>query len=244
MSDWRRSIDGYVDDQASELIAIRRHIHAHPEPSGDEIETTRYLADKLREAGVSYRIPPSGRGIIAESEASAAESRVAMRGDIDALRMHDEKSAPYRSTRPGVMHACGHDAHAAMLLGAAAGLQRCRSRLPWDTAWRAIFQPAEETHRGAIEMIDAGALQGVQSIVSLHVDPERAVGRVGIRHGVLTAYCEGLDVVIRGQGGHAARPHHTVDPISVATQFINGVYQLRASLGGLPGSDGGVLRRH
>jgi metal-dependent amidase/aminoacylase/carboxypeptidase family protein len=171
MSDWRRSIDGYVDDQASELIAIRRHIHAHPEPSGDEIETTRYLADKLREAGISYRIPPSGRGIIAESEASAAESRVAMRGDIDALRMHDEKSAPYRSTRPGVMHACGHDAHAAMLLGAAAGLQRCRSRLPWDTAWRAIFQPAEETHRGAIEMIDAGALQGVQSIVSLHVDP-------------------------------------------------------------------------
>jgi amidohydrolase len=224
MCDWHRAIDDYLGQKAGELIEIRRHLHAHPEPSGEEFGTTRYLAERLQAARIPYRIPATGRGVIADSPDPPTEARTAMRGDIDALRLHDEKSAPYRSTRDGIMHACGHDAHAAMVLGAAQALHACRGVLPRNTAWRAIFQPAEETYRGALEMIEAGALDGVRSIVSLHVDPERALGRVGVRHGVLTAFCEELDVVIRGQGGHAARPHHTVDPISVATQFVNAVY--------------------
>jgi amidohydrolase len=224
MCDWHRAIEDYIEQKAGELVEIRRHLHAHPEPSGEEFGTTRYLAERLQAAHIPYRIPMTGRGIIADSADPPSEGMAAVRGDIDALRLHDEKSASYRSTRDGIMHACGHDAHAAMVLGAAQTLHACHPILPWKTPWRAIFQPAEETYRGALEMIKAEALDGVRVIVSLHVDPERAVGRVGIRHGVLTAFCEELDVVIRGQGGHAARPHHTVDPISVATQFVNGVY--------------------
>ena len=222
--DWRHAIDAHIDGMADHLIAVRRHLHAHPEPSGEEFETTRYLAELLSQAGIAYRIPATGRGLIAEPAAPPPGAGVAMRGDIDALRMRDEKTVAYRSTRDGVMHACGHDAHAAIVLGAAMALHACKSLLPWPTYWRAIFQPAEETYQGAVEMIDAGAVEDLQAIISVHVDPERAVGRIGVRSGPLTAFCEGMDVSIRGQGGHAARPHHTVDPISVAIQFVNSVY--------------------
>jgi amidohydrolase len=224
VSDWRQALDAYIEAKGSELIAIRRHLHAHPEPSGEEFATTHYLVEHLHALGIPCRVPPGGRGVIADGASPGMEGRVAIRGDIDALRLHDQKGVAYRSTREGIMHACGHDAHAAMALGAAWALHACRHALPWEIHWRAIFQPAEETHRGAMEMIEAGALSGVRCIVSLHVDPERAVGRLGVRYGALTAFCEELQVAIRGQGGHAARPHQAVDPISVATQFVNSIY--------------------
>lgn len=222
---WYDAIEEYLISIADELRGIRRYLHAHPELSGEEFETTQYLVRHLQAAGIAHATPLSRRGIIADGECQNAGLCIAMRGDIDALPLHDEKTVEYRSTRMGMAHACGHDAHATMLLGAAMALKHCQYLLPWPVRWRAIFQPAEETTRGALEMIEAGAMRGVDAIVALHVDPERGVGRVGLREGALTAACEELQVVIRGEGGHAARPHHTRDPIATASQLISAVYQ-------------------
>ncbi|ADV60719.1 amidohydrolase [Isosphaera pallida ATCC 43644] len=238
--DWRGVLDDEVDRLADRIRSVRRHLHAHPEPSGEEYATTAYLTDQLRSEGIATRIAPSRRGLIADAPDSVLDAvatttgkplptraRLAIRADIDALPIQDVKSVPYRSLRPGVMHACGHDAHAAMALGATLALHRASQRQapPWPVPWRTIFQPAEETATGAREMIQAGALDEVAAIVALHVDPERPVGTIGYRHGALTACVETLEVVVEGEGGHAARPHQCVDAIAAAVQFINAVYQ-------------------
>jgi amidohydrolase len=225
MSDWRKAIDSYIESRVEVLRMVRRHLHAHPEPSREEYQTTRFLAEQLSDAGIPRSIAPTGRGIIAEPEGLDGLLRIAFRADIDALRIHDTKTVPYRSRRDGVMHACGHDAHATMALGAAMALWNCREELPWVTPWRVIFQPAEEIGEGAIEMIAAGAVENVRAVVALHVDPETVAGHLGYRQGVLTACCKELDVEIKGMGGHAARPHQSVDPIGVATQLVSSVYQ-------------------
>src|SRR5205085_2358878 len=146
---------------ADDLRGTRRYLHAHPEPSGEEYRTAEFLAGRLGEAGVPRRLIPSRRGVIAGPETAEPFPKVALRADIDALRLQDLKDVSYRSAHEGVMHACGHDAHATMGLGAALALWRCREQLPWPVPWRAIFQPAEETGEGAHEMIAAGAVEGV-----------------------------------------------------------------------------------
>ena len=226
MSPWRNAIDAYIDSHQDRWRTVRRYLHAHPEPSREEYRTTEYLAQQLSTAGLGVRIAPSGRGLIAEPEGQGDRPRVAIRADMDALRLADAKNVPYRSCHEGVMHACGHDAHATMALAAALALWECRDAVPQPIAWRAIFQPAEEVSEGAFEMIDAGAVDGVGAIVALHVDPELSVGRIGQRSGVLTACCQEVHVVIRGVGGHAARPHLAVDPIAVAAQFVTSLYHL------------------
>ena len=207
------------------LREIRRRLHAHPEPSREEYQTTRFLAEELEKAGIPRSIAPTGRGLIAGPEDADGRPVIAFRADIDALRIHDAKTVPYRSTRDGVMHACGHDAHATMALGAALALWHCRDVLAPRLAWRAIFQPSEEVGEGAFEMIAAGAMEHVRAVVALHVDPDTPAGRLAHRQGVLTAFCQELQVEIQGLGGHAARPHQSVDPIGVASQFITSVYQ-------------------
>jgi len=225
MSDWQLELDEHIDGIAGRLSAIRRHLHAHPEPSGEEFETTRYLAELLREQGFDVRIPETGRGLVAEPGSQPSDRRIAFRGDIDALKLRDEKQVEYRSTIDGVTHACGHDSHATIVVATALALDACKDALPWPVPWRAIFQPAEETSTGAQEMVDSGAMQDVRSIVALHVDPERHIGRIGYRHGTMTAFCDEIDVWVRGEGGHAARPHHSVDSIAAACQFISAVHQ-------------------
>lgn len=225
MADWREAVDGFLDEHAEMLCATRRHLHRHPEASREEYETAAYLAYRLEAAGVPHRMITSRRGVIAEPAPEDPSARVALRADIDALRLQDAKDVPYRSTRDGLMHACGHDAHATMVLGASLALWHCRDRLPWPVPWRALFQPAEELGEGALEMIAEGAVEGVRAIVALHVDPDNLAGRVGQKTGALTAFCQEIHVVIQGQGGHAARPHQAIDPIGVAVQFVNSVYQ-------------------
>ncbi len=225
MADWREAIDEWVESRRGMLREIRRRLHAHPEPSREEYQTTRFLAEELDKAGIPRSIAPTGRGLIAGPEDASGRPVMAFRADIDALRIHDAKTVPYRSTRDGVMHACGHDAHATMALGAALALWHCRESLPDEEIWRAIFQPSEEVGEGASEMIAAGAMKHVRAVVALHVDPDTAAGRLAYRQGVLTAFCQELQVEIQGQGGHAARPHQSVDPIGVASQFITSVYQ-------------------
>jgi amidohydrolase len=223
---WASALDASIDSDADSLIAARRHLHAHPEPSGSEFETVAWLAARLNEAGVPSQAIPSRRGLIAGPGEETGRRLVAIRGDLDALFIQDLKEADRRSTVPGVMHACGHDAHATMVLGASRALWRCRDHLPALVTWRALFQPAEETGLGAIEMIEAGAVEGVRAIVALHVDPDRPVGKVGYRVGMLTAHCSDLEVTVRGVGGHAARPHQTTDPIAAASAFVASVYQM------------------
>jgi amidohydrolase len=224
-SDWRRATDEFLAERSALLSGVRRHLHAHPELSREEFQTTQYLARQLAEHGLAVRVAPSGRGLVVESGPEGGARRVAFRADLDALAIHDAKEVPYRSTRPGVMHGCGHDAHATMALGAALALHHARDRLPEGLAWRAIFQPAEEVGEGAREMIAAGALDGVAAVLALHVDPAREVGRVGARAGVLTAFCEELHVAVRGRGAHAARPHEAIDPIAVAALLVTTIYQ-------------------
>ncbi|AGA29744.1 M20 metallopeptidase family protein [Singulisphaera acidiphila] len=226
MIDWREAIDDHIDAIAGSLLGIRRHLHAHPEPSREEFETTRYLGDQLRTAGLPSKILLEGRGIIAGSSLSAEGQAVAIRADMDALRIQDRKEVAYRSERAGLMHACGHDAHSTMVLGASFALHHCEKVLPWPVPWRAIFQPAEEVGEGALEMVSAGAIEGVRSIVALHVAPDLQVGRVALRRGVMTAFCQEFDVTVRGVGGHAARPHLTHDSIAASAQLVSAVYQL------------------
>jgi amidohydrolase len=226
MSDWQAAIDSAIDARTEHWVSVRRHLHSHPEPSREEFRTTEYLAEQLTQAGLRVRIAPTGRGLIAEPEGLGDRPRVAFRADIDALRIPDGKTVPYRSCHDGIMHACGHDAHATMALAAALALWRSREVFPTPIPWRAIFQPAEEVSEGAVEMIEAGALEHVHSIVALHVDPELSVGRLGQRVGVLTASCQELQIVVRGVGGHAARPHLAIDPIAVAAQLVSSLYQL------------------
>ncbi len=226
MSDWGNSLDKYIDDIFGDLRTIRRYLHTNPEPSGEEFETTLYLSLQLNKAGIRHQVVPSQRGIIAESLRESSAPRVAMRADMDALRIQDEKDVEYKSSRPGIMHACGHDAHSTMVLGATLALAKLEEQLPWPCPWRAVFQPAEETAQGALEMIEAGAVENTRAIISLHVDPDLPVGHVGLRRGELTAACQNLEVVIEGKGGHAARPHISIDPVAAAVHFISDVYQL------------------
>ncbi len=224
MFDLESAIDDYVETITDQLRQVRRHLHSHPEPSGEEFQTTLYLVEQLEKAQIPHQVIPSQRGIVVESPTNASGPRVVMRADMDALRIYDEKEVEYRSQCPGIMHACGHDAHSTMVLGATLALQRLQERLSFP--WRAIFQPAEETSQGAEEMIAAGAVDNARAIIALHVDPEMPVGHVALRHGELTACCQELAVTIHGHGGHAARPHHATDPLSAAVHFVGDVYQL------------------
>jgi len=225
-NEWIRELDRTVDAFQDRMVRTRRHLHAHPEVSGEETETTRYLEELLASNGFSVRTGAAGRGVIAESAGNGSGPRIAMRADLDALPIQDAKSVAYRSSVRGVMHACGHDAHAAAVLGAALGLDAAGKSgiLPWPVAWRAVFQPAEETNQGALEMIEAGVLEGVAAMLALHVDPSRPAGTIGHRSGVLTAHCDEVHVLIRGSGGHAARPYESRDPIAAAAQLINAFY--------------------
>jgi amidohydrolase len=226
-ADWRSRIDAAVDEIAPQMVALRRHLHAHPEPSGEELQTSLHLYQLFNELRLPVRMGPEGCGVVVESREQGCPRRVALRADIDALRIEDQKQTPYRSTVPEVMHACGHDAHTATVFGALLTLERLEREgaLPWPVTWRGIFQPAEETSNGARAMVAAKVLDRVDAIFSMHVDPTRPAGTIGIRSGVFTASCDALRVTVQGRGGHAARPHESTDPIAAAAELISTLYQ-------------------
>ncbi len=227
-SDWRRFLDRAISENASAMVSLRRHLHRHPELSGEERETSLHLYQLLGDAGFDVRMGPEGRGVIADLRSGEQRTTgwLALRADLDALRIHDLKTASYRSQCEGVMHACGHDGHTAVVWGALNALQLLKQagHLPWEVNVRGIFQPAEETCQGAQEMIHAGTLEDVRSVMAVHVDPTRDVEHIGLRTGVLTASCDEMTIRIRGRGGHAARPHEASDPIAAAAQLINSLY--------------------
>jgi amidohydrolase len=225
---WDHELDRIIDRRFADFVAVRRHLHMHPEISGEERETSLYLYQLLGDEGFEVRLGPDGRGVVVDTLLPHRESLplIALRADIDALRIRDEKTVPYRSQCDGMMHACGHDAHTATVLAAIVTLEELQRRelLPWPVRFRAIFQPAEETSQGAREMITVDAMAGVQAILAAHVDPSFPVGCIGLRAGVLTANCDEIEFQIVGRGGHAARPHEASDPIAAAAHLVNALY--------------------
>ncbi len=221
-----QKLDAFILDDVANIREMRRYLHAHPEPSGEEIKTTAFIAEQLDPLQVEYRMGPDGRGLIVDSKGRTGKKLIAFRADIDALRLQDEKTVSYRSRESNLMHACGHDAHTAMAFGAVKALSSLDDLLPGEYSWRCIFQPAEESATGAREMIACDAMRDVVNIIALHVDPTLDAGQIGYRSGSLTAWCEEFEILVEGRGGHGARPHTTIDPIVAATQIIQSVYTM------------------
>ena len=219
-------LDAFLAAHAPELVEFRRDLHAHPEPANSEYRTTRLVAERLTAAGLRPVLLPGGTGLLAdigavhENPDDPERGVVALRADLDALPMADEKDVPYRSTVPAACHACGHDVHTTVLLGtglfladqARAGLLPGRVRL--------VFQPAEEISTGALDVIAAGGLASVGRIFTLHCDPRLDVGKVGIRSGAITAACDKIKVTVTGPGGHTARPHLTADVVYALGKIV------------------------
>ena len=205
---------------ADQLRGWRRYLHAHPELSGQEQNTARFVADELRKLGYEPVERVGGTfGLTAELAVNDRVPAVALRADMDALAIQEETGLPFASQDPGVMHACGHDAHMAMLLGAAKLLQGHKERL--GRSVRLIFQPHEEIYPGgASAMIAAGVLENVESIFGLHIWSELAVGELGTRTGPFMAGLNDFEITLIGKGGHAAMPELCVDPVVVAAQVI------------------------
>jgi amidohydrolase len=198
-----------------DVVAVRRDLHAHPELAYAETRTTSVIIDHLTSFGLESSVLPGGTGVLCDIGSDGP--LIALRADIDALPLTDEKLVEYRSTVDGVCHGCGHDAHTAILLGAAAEL--ATQRLPGRI--RLIFQPAEETvPGGATSAVAAGALDGVSQIFALHCDPRLQTGKVGVRVGPITAACDQLEVRLIGAGGHTARPHLTQDVVYALGRLI------------------------
>ncbi len=204
-----------------DVVRIRRLLHKHPELSGREERSAEMIAAELHEIGVPLHTGIGGHGILARIE-GGHRPWVALRADMDALPIQDgKKSCAYSSAVAGVAHACGHDAHCAMLIGAARVLQRMREDLPYNIA--CIFQPAEEIAAGAAAMIKDGVLRAlpkIERIHALHVYPYLPAGSIGLREGVVCAAAEMFEVEIEGLGGHAARPHECIDVILISSHII------------------------
>jgi amidohydrolase len=217
-------LDRYLEEAEPKLIAFRRHIHQHPELSGQETHTARFISQVLAGAAIPHRLAANGRGIIGDVMRSpdSGAAVIALRADIDALPIQEETDTLYRSNNPGVMHACGHDAHTAMLLATALALKQ-ENDLPFS--WRVIFQPSEEEGQGAQQLIQEGALESVDGILALHVDPNRQMGKVGITPGPRSAFCRDFVIEVNGRGGHAARPYTTIDPVAAAAHLVTLIYQ-------------------
>ncbi|MHC5114540.1 MAG: M20 metallopeptidase family protein [Planctomycetota bacterium] len=219
-----------VDSREERLIKLRRRMHATPEASGQEHETTHLVAETLRDNGFEPRVMADGVGVVADIDLGASSgTMIALRSELDCVEVNDDKQAYYASTHPGLCHACGHDAHSTILLAAAAALADHREQLPRHTFrhnLRLVFQPAEETATGARSMIQQGALDGVEAIIAVHVDPTLDVGKIGLRTGALTSASKSFRATVRGRSGHSARPYEAVDPIPAATSLVGLFYQL------------------
>lgn len=206
----------WLDEHLEELVAFRRQLHSHPELSGEEHATTEAIAERLRVAGLDSRVFRSGTGLVCDI---GDAPRIALRGDIDALAMDDEKEASYASQVPGVAHACGHDVHATVTLGA--GLYLAHHGFGGVHGLRLLFQPAEEqVPGGAVGVIEDGGLDGVEAVVGVHCDPKLDVGRIGLRAGAITSAADMLRIDFHGPGGHTARPEETVDMVALVGRVV------------------------
>src|SRR5829696_1228579 len=217
----QQKIKSLAKQYKEEFIGIRQHLHAHPELSYLEFETSKYIQRKLNDYKIPFEIK-STTGVIGLIEGKNPSSRVvALRGDMDALPIKEENNVIYKSTKPGLMHACGHDVHTTCLLGAAKILAETRDE--WEGTVKLIFQPGEEKNPGGASLlIKEGVLENPapQCIFGLHVNPQLEVGKLSFRDGKVMASADELYITIRSKGGHAAAPHLTADTILIASHLI------------------------
>lgn len=214
--DWAERID---EDLEHQIIAWRRHLHANPELSFQEHETTRLITGLMHEWGIPMERPLE-TGVVARVKGGKAGPTIAVRCDIDALPIQEENAFDFVSTRPGVMHACGHDGHTAILLGLAKVLSEIRPELCGEV--RLLFQPAEEVlESGARHFIDKGVLDGVDLIIGLHLLSDLEVGKISLRPGPIMASADEFQITVVGRGGHGANPHQTIDSLVIASSLVS-----------------------
>lgn len=237
------TIQGTSGIATERFVEIRRELHRYPELSNEEIETTRRIRGWLEEANIRILDVPLATGLVAEVGGLQEGPVIALRADIDALPIQEETGLPFASTHPGKMHACGHDFHTAALIGTAHALKARESQLKGTV--RLIFQPAEEKAKGARQVIDSGALIGVQAIFGMHNKPDLPVGTIGIKSGPLMAAADGFVVEIAGRGTHAAVPEAGNDPIVTAAHLVTALQTIISrNVGSLESAVISVTRLH
>ncbi|MBU6533686.1 M20 family metallopeptidase [Streptomyces mayonensis] len=221
----------------AELVAFRHDLHMHPELGNQEFRTTAAIKERLERAGLKPRVLPIGTGLVCDigtgtdsGQWSGGPRMLALRADIDALPIPDTKSeCAYRSRVPDRAHACGHDVHTTVVLGAGLVLAALHEQGLLPRPVRLLFQPAEEVlPGGAADAIEGGALDGVRRILAVHCDPRVDAGRIGLRVGPITSACDRLEVALDGPGGHTARPHLTTDLVTAAARVVTDVPPLVA----------------
>jgi amidohydrolase len=209
-------LDGWLAAHADDVVGWRRSLHSVPELGRAERRTTALVSQLLLAAGLEPRTLPGGTGLVCDI--GYGDRCVALRADLDALPLQEDTGLPFASTVDGVMHACGHDAHTAVVLGAGLALASAPN-LPGRV--RLVFQPAEEVQPGgALDMVADGAMEGVQRIFALHCDPRLEVGKLGTRIGPITSACDLLEIRLTSPGGHTARPHLTADLVEALGLLI------------------------
>lgn len=223
----KERIKSLAQAYSPELIQIRRYLHANPELSYQEFKTTEYVQQQLTLMGIEFEVKAT-TGILAIIKGKNADSRViALRADMDALPITEENEVPYKSINTGVMHACGHDVHTTILLGAAKILHELKGE--WEGTIKLLFQPGEERNPGgASYMIKDGVLENPRpkAILALHVHPGLEVGKLSFRKGRVMASADEIYITIKSKGGHAAAPHLTADTILIASQLIVSLQQI------------------
>jgi amidohydrolase len=217
-----------LKDVAEQVVLDRRHLHMHPELRFEEHQTGKFVAERLRALGLEVHHPLGKTGVVGLLRGGGSGRTLMLRADMDALPIGEENEVAYRSTRPGVMHACGHDGHTAILLGVAQVLARRRERLGGDL--KLCFQPAEEGSGGALAMIEDGVLEApkVDAVVGLHLAQWLPLGTLGVSSGPIHATPTRLEIDLSGRGGHAAAPHRCVDTVLVAAQVVVALHQIVA----------------
>ncbi|MBV8491211.1 MAG: amidohydrolase [Candidatus Eremiobacteraeota bacterium] len=217
----------WVPEQVAEdVILIRRDLHAHPELGFEERRTASIVAERLRALGYDVHERIGGTGVVGVMRGQRPGRTIMLRADMDALPLTEEGERPYRSRFDGIMHACGHDGHVAILLGAAALVADRRDELAGTLCL--VFQPAEEGRGGAKAMIDDGLFErfGIERAYGLHLSSKYPAGLLGFRAGALYASSDSIEIDILGVGGHGAAPHEAIDPILTAASFVTSVQQI------------------
>lgn len=224
----KETIQQLAKENFDEVIAIRRHLHQHPELSFEEVETGKYIAQQLANMAIPYQHGIAENGVVGIIEGKNPTKKViALRADFDALPIQEINDVPYKSTKEGVMHACGHDAHTASLLGVAKILNTLKN--DFEGTIKLIFQPAEEkSPGGASIMIKEGVLENPspELIIGQHVHPPLEAGKIGMRPGIYMASSDELYITVKGRGGHGAMPQDSIDPIVITAQIIIALQQI------------------